>query len=399
MIVELHMLQNFAPSCLNRDDTNSPKDCEFGGYRRARISSQCQKRAIRQFFKRVLFLPKHDLADRSKRFIEESLKPRLEKLGRDSEAAVAVIESALGAVKLASDDRHRTQYLLFLGSRELDALARVIHEHWDDLVKVARSSDGSEAAGKSSQKNKSEKQQSVPDEVRKAIRLVFDGGKAVDVAMFGRMLADQASFNIDAACQVAHAISTNKVSMEMDYFTAVDDLQPKESEEGAGAGMIGTVEFNSSCFYRYTNIDLCELRKNLQGDEELTTKTVTAFLRATVEAIPTGKQNTFAAHNPPDFVMAVVRKSGQWNLANAFIQPIRSTDKTDLISASAGAFSGYWGRLSRMYGDDTIMATPYVWRDNSDLPSLDGSRVESVSALIAAVETNLSFADCAEAKA
>lgn len=394
MILELHMLQNFAPSCLNRDDTNSPKDCEFGGYRRARISSQCQKRAIRLHFRNNGLLKPDDLADRSKRLILEAIAPRLEKRGRDREQAISIIEAAMGAVKLASDGDHYTQYLLYLGRREFDALADVIHEHWDALAKIELS-DEDDSDKKTAKQKKSAKKQAVPAEVAKAIEAVFDGGKAADLALFGRMLADQSSFNIDAACQVAHAISTNRVAMEMDYFTAVDDLQPKESEEGAGAGMIGTVEFNSSCFYRYANIDLCQLRKNLQGDEDLATKTVTAFIHASIEAIPTGKQNTFAAHNPPDFIMAVARKSGQWNLANAFVQPTRSDDSTDLVAASAGKLAEYWNKLSKMFGEDNI-GTSYLWRDDMDLPGFNGSRVGSVGDLIKAIEGKLSFDDCRE---
>ncbi len=118
MIVEIHILQNFAPSCLNRDDTNSPKDCEFGGFRRARISSQCIKRTIRRHFAAANLLPLENLADRSKRLITE-VAQQLEKKGRDLEKAAAHVKAALGAVKLQSDDANETQYLLFLGHREI----------------------------------------------------------------------------------------------------------------------------------------------------------------------------------------------------------------------------------------------------------------------------------------
>src|SRR5712671_533258 len=128
------------------------------------------------------------------------------------------------------------------------------------------------------------------------------------------MLADLPENNVDAACQVAHAISTNKIhSMEMDYYTAVDDLKPDDT---AGADMIGTVEFNSACFYRYANLDLHQLKVNLQDDADLTKKTAEAFLKAFVNAIPTGKQNTFAAQQKPSLVFAVVRTGGPMSLAN-----------------------------------------------------------------------------------
>jgi CRISPR system Cascade subunit CasC len=157
----------------------------------------------------------------------------------------------------------------------------------------------------------------MPEEIKKELNRLLNGGMAVDLALFGRMLADLPNKNIDAACQVAHALSTNKVSMEFDFFTAVDDLSP---EEETGAGMMGTVEFNSACFYRYANIDLKQLTGNLAGDSELAQKAVEAFLRAAVATIPTGKQNSMAAQNPPSLVFAVVRDKGLWSLANAFVK-------------------------------------------------------------------------------
>src|SRR5690606_7995995 len=130
---------------------------------------------------------------------------------------------------------------------------------------------------------------------------LVETARVPEVAMFGRMLAIDVKkpfgrryLNINAACQVAHALSTNRVAMEMDFFTAVDDLKDREADDSdAGAGMLGTVEFNSACFYRYANVDLCQLKENLGGDEQLARKTVEAFLRAAYHAIPTGKQNTF----------------------------------------------------------------------------------------------------------
>jgi CRISPR system Cascade subunit CasC len=174
------------------------------------------------------------------------------------------------------------------------------------------------------------------------------GTKAVDVALFGRMVAEikDGSKNMDAACQVAHAISTNKAEMEFDFYTAVDDLQPQEK---AGAGMMGTIEFNSSCFYRYANIDFGQLVENLQGDVDLARKAVKAFLRAAVAAVPTGKQNSMAAQNPPSFVLAVVRPHGLWSLANAFVKPVWPGAQEDLIQASIERLDDYWGRLAKAY--------------------------------------------------
>src|SRR5262249_17743101 len=128
---------------------------------------------------------------------------------------------------------------------------------------------------KTAKEKKKEARQAVPPELTAAAQGLLDGGKAADLGLFGRMLADLPDPNIDAACQMAHALSTNKVNVEFDFYTAVDDLKP---EDTAGADMMGTVEFNSSCFYRYVNIDLEQLRINLQGDDDLARKTVGALL-------------------------------------------------------------------------------------------------------------------------
>ena len=188
-------------------------------------------------------------------------------------------------------------------------------------------------------------------ELAENIETALDGSRAADLALFGRMLADLPDKNRHAASQVAHALSTNKVSVEFDFYTAVDDLRPGDTQ---GSDMLGTVEFNSACFYRYANVDTAQLAENLKGDDELTHKTVEAFLRAAVTAIPTGKQNSMAAHNPPSFVLVVAREAGMWSLANAFVQPIRPTHEGDLIANSIKALDEYWGQLAGMYGSEQI---------------------------------------------
>ncbi len=145
-------------------------------------------------------------------------------------------------------------------------------------------------------------------------------------------------------------LSTNRIHrMEMDYYTAVDDLKPDDT---AGADMIGTVEFNSSCFYRYANLDVDQLVKNLDDDARTARNApLRAFLAAFVHAIPTGKQNTFAAHNSPSLVFAVVRDGQPVSLANAFVKPVTPRGEESLIEKSIAALDDYYGRLVKMYGD------------------------------------------------
>ena len=337
MFVELHILQNFAPSNLNRDDTGSPKDCTFGGQPRARISSQSLKRTAREYVKNFDLVGADNRAERSRRFASK-IAERLVERGHPRDRAEAVISAALSALKFGVKDDSTTQYLLFLGKAEEDRIVDVCDQHWDTLDRL---SPVGEQATKAAAKKAAAA--NVPEEVRKALLKALDGGKAADLAMYGRMLADLPERNIDAASQVAHAISTHRVSTEFDYYTAVDDLNP---EDTAGAGMIGTVEFNSACYYRYSNVDTDQLTKNLGGDAELARDALAAFLRAMILATPAAKQNSMAAQNPPEFVLTVVRERGQlWSLANAFENPVRpdSSGERSLVEQSIG-------RLAERYG-------------------------------------------------
>ncbi|MGD0826586.1 MAG: type I-E CRISPR-associated protein Cas7/Cse4/CasC [Desulfobaccales bacterium] len=382
MFVELHLLQNFAPSCLNRDDTNSPKDCEFGGTRRARISSQCIKRAIRTYFKNESSLPPENLARRTARLVD-LVAEGLTKAGKDPAKARQMAEAAARGWGLGFKE-DKTQYLILLGTKEVSALINSCEAHWEALSKMDFSKpdeDTEEEGGKGHKGRKKTDKAAMPPDFKKALEKVLDGGKAVDLALFGRMLADLPDKNIDAACQVAHALSTNQMNMEFDFFTAVDDLSPKEE---TGAGMMGTVEFNSACFYRYANIDFSLLNQNLGNDVVLARKAVEAFLRAAVAAIPTGKQNSMAAQNPPSLVFAVVRDQGLWSLANAFVDPIRSDAKGGLIQKSITALEDYWMKLAAAYGEAGIKAKRVLSLDGN-LSKLVECNVSTLEALIKAV--------------
>jgi CRISPR system Cascade subunit CasC len=318
-LIEIHALQNFAPSNLNRDDTGAPKDAWFGGTRRARISSQCVKRVVRRHFADLVgqsSLALDDVAVRTKRLLD-ALIECLSKNGRNKEEANEKVKLAMGAMGLPARADRKSKYLLFLGQQEITKVANIINEKWDTIKASSKEPDEKETPSRSKKKDV----QNADPELKDALVKVFDGGKAVDVALFGRMLADMPEKNQNAACQVAHAISTHVVEREFDFYTAVDDLKP---EDTAGADMMGTVEFNSACFYRYAVIDWEKLIGNLQGDNGLAEKGLRAFLEGFVVAEPTGKQNTFAAHNPPEFVAVSVRlNTFPRNLANAFENAIK----------------------------------------------------------------------------
>jgi CRISPR system Cascade subunit CasC len=392
MFVELHILQNFVPTNLNRDDTGAPKDCEFGGYRRARISSQALKRAARDLFSCNGLLPPDNLATRTRLLVTEAAK-RLGAQGRPKDQAELVVNKAITGLGLKVGDDQHTQYLLFLGESEINHLVQVCLEHWDALAAVEAPS---EAAGQARGRQARQAAKApIPPEVQKALGPILDGKRTADIALFGRMLADLPDKNRDAACQVAHALSTNKVSMEFDFYTAVDDLLPKDE---TGAGMMGTQEFTSACFYRYANVDCVQLLENLGNDEALARKTLDAFLRAFVQAIPTSKVHSNAHQNPPSLVFTVLRDAGLWSLANAFLKPVAPGEAGgDLMAASVARLDSYWGNLTRMYGEKGIRQRCLVPLDgNGSLTNLKNDCVASLEDLFQCTLAAVEFACLAE---
>jgi CRISPR system Cascade subunit CasC len=236
-----------------------------------------------------------------------------------------------------------------------------------DASKVQITDDSEEDEDKGKKKKKAKIPAALSEIVDGLVKRTSTQAGAPDIALFGRMLADRPATNVDAACQVAHAISTHRVNMEMDFFTAVDDLQ---KDDETGASMMGVIAFNSACFYRYARLDWDLLVNNLDGDKELARKTVEGFLRAAALAIPSGKQNSFAAQNPPDFMLGTVRKDGQsWSLANAFETPVKQGRDGGLMSASIEKLSAYWTKLNKVYGGDGI-TTATLSMDGDD--NMDG---------------------------
>lgn len=308
--IDIHAIQTVPPSNINRDDTGSPKTAIFGGVRRARVSSQAWKRAIRRDFSE--YLDEKDLGERTL-FVAERIAQKLQEIRPDladnavdlsmQALKIAGIDTKKSAVKIGGEDtveRAQTKYLLFLSRPQIQAVAELI----------ANSSEGKPT--------------------KKEMKKALSEGVSVDVALFGRMIADAADLNVDACCQVAHALSVHAVNTEFDYFTAVDDNAEKEN---SGAGMIGTVEYNSSTLYRYATLNARELIDVL-GSKDAAGKAIEAFLRSFITSMPTGKQNTFANRTLPDFVLVTVRKDQPINLVGAFADVITSTAERSRIAVS-----------------------------------------------------------------
>ncbi len=282
--IDVHVLQTVPPSCVNRDDTGSPKTAVYGGVTRARVSSQAWKRAIRIYFADI--------------FDAEMIGTRTKKLtGKVSEALLALDPSlkADAAEKKTADVLKKAGFslkgndnaaLFFMSDAQAKALAEIA------LAGGAEKAD---------------------------CKAVLKAHPAVDMALFGRMVADDPSLNYDAAAQVAHSISTHAVQNEFDYYTAVDDCAP---EDNAGAGHIGTTEFNSSTLYRYATINVDELTNNLIPHESV--EAVKGFLEAFCCSMPTGKQNSFANRTLPDLVYVTIRRDQPVNLVGAFEKPVQA---------------------------------------------------------------------------
>ena len=333
-IVDLHVIQTVPPSNINRDDTGSPKSAVYGGVRRARVSSQAWKRATRDAF--GSFLDDSDLGVRTKRVVElvgdEIAKQAPEFADQAAGLAAGVLAAA--GIKTAAprkgDGAAESGYLLFLSHNQVANLA-------DLAVQTAREAGDDKPAFD-----------------KKTAKARADRSHSIDVSLFGRMVADATDLNVDAAAQVAHALSVHKVANEYDYFTAVDDHKKADDEEDAGAGMIGTVEFNSSTMYRYATVNVDGLRENL-GDAEATRRAVEAFTRAFVSSMPSGKSNTFANRTLPDAVVIIVRDTQSVNLVGAFEDQVRDDEPGGRIAASLRRLSEYGKEVHEAY-DETPVA-------------------------------------------
>lgn len=305
MFIDLHLLQTVPPSNLNRDDSNSPKTAIYGGVRRSRVSSQAWKRAMRNEFHNIL--DTENLGVRSVR-LPELVAARIpeytEATPEESlEKAKEVLQAA--GIKVVSkkktkdaDESLATGYLVFLSQNQISNLAELAAQSLKDGSEI----DKTQAKKFAQQEN------------------------SVDIALFGRMVADVADLNVDASVQVAHAISVHAVDNEYDYYTATDDVKQASENEDAGAAMIGTIEFNSSTLYRYATINVDGLQANL-GDPEATARAVEAFVKSMIVSMPTGKQNTFANRTLPDAVVVQIRTDQPVNFAGAFEEPVRGENR------------------------------------------------------------------------
>ena len=285
LYVDFHVLQTVPPSCVNRDDTGSPKTAVYGGAVRARVSSQAWKHAMRVMFTGEMS-DAVETGYRTKKGTDLVAK-QIKALAPDADA-FKLTQEIFKVLKIKADE-DGTKALFFMSDAQAKALAKLAVEGCKD-------------------KNR----------YKEALK----EAPSADMALFGRMVADDPSLNYDAAAQVAHSISTHTVQNEFDYFTAVDDCAP---EDNAGAGHLGTVEYNSATLYRYATVNVLELVRTLGAEQAA--QTVRAFGEAFIRSMPTGKQNSFANRTLPDAVYVTLRQDQPVNLSRAFEKPVRKSEE------------------------------------------------------------------------
>lgn len=342
-LIELHIIQSFPVSCLNRDDVGAPKTAIFGGVTRARISSQCLKRAIREQAKEInsaafsgsrtrkaatdLACALTDLfkwdASKARRTADDVLhlflskelpKPKNDKKPEDSEEPDAKVQ---------------TSTLLYFSPDEIKKIAHGIHQA-KEKKPAAGAKDLKEAAVKALGKG-------VPKD-------------AADIAIFGRMVSNANDVTLEGAGMFSHALSTHKCENDIDFWTAVDD--EKRSDEDAGAGNMGIAEFTSATYYRYIalNLDLLadpDHLKALTADERKSI--VGAFIRATLMAVPGARKNSMNAATLPAYVLGIVKDKGQpIQLINAFESPIRA--QGGITAVSIKAMQGHHASMKTTWG-------------------------------------------------
>ncbi|PNL43986.1 type I-E CRISPR-associated protein Cas7/Cse4/CasC [Mobiluncus mulieris] len=345
LIIDIHALQTVPPSLINRDEVGAPKTAIFGGVPRQRVSSQAWKRAIRRYFEKESGAESVGLRSRNlpeviaKKAME--LSPELTE--EDAIAGLRNLFKATGSkdgISLEEPKKNSredaddsvsvyptTKALLFLSPYQIENAARAIINKGGEKFSKA------EASG------------------------ILDTKHSIDMAMFGRMLADAPAYNIDASVQVAHAIGVHESEPEFDYFTAVDDVV--EDREETGAGMIGTVQMMSSTLYRFASVNVEALAENLGDSEaanEAARKAASLFVKAFIESMPTGKQNTFANNTLPELVYIAVRDTRSVSLVNAFEEPVLADADHGRVQNAVAALAREENSVESTYGMKPLAA-------------------------------------------
>ena len=324
--VQLHVLTAYPPANLNRDDTGRPKTALLGDAQRLRISSQSLKRAWRTSDLFETTLGRDHLGQRTKRL-------GIELHGVLTQAGVA--------------DKQAREWARAIAGQFGKLKADKVTDANDDLQieQLAHVGPDERAAAEALAKACAARKSSPTDDELKLLRKPRE---AVDIAMFGRMLADTPAFNVEAAVQVAHAITVHKAAVEDDYFSAVDDLNA--GLEDKGAGHIGERGYGAGLFYLYLCIDRELLRDNLGGDADLTGRALQALLHAAAQVAPTGMQNSFGSRAYASWLLAEKGNQQPRSLVQAFLKPVRPWGEHDMLSLAVQALQQRLQNFDKVYG-------------------------------------------------
>ena len=316
-LIELHILQSFPVSCLNRDDVGSPKSAMFGGIKRARISSQCLKRASRELLQTLW--PEAKFSGIRTRNIQEKFEAALIRHGETEEDATKKATALAATYSTLDGDKARVKTPVFLSPREIEEVTKLVHEGIDPK-KAAKKTSPNDAA---------------------------------DICLFGRMVANDPSLNIDGASMHSHALSTHKADNEIDFFSAVGDSEEEQIID-AGADHIGTLEFNSATYYRYVAINLDQLAAPThlgELNEAERRAILRAFIRAVLTATPGARKNSMNAATLPHEVLGIHKSSGQpLQLVNAFEKPVRPNGN-GFSENSLEAMKSHLADVERVWGE------------------------------------------------
>lgn len=335
--LQLHMLTAYPPSNLNRDDLGRPKTAVMGGVTRLRISSQSLKRAWRtsDVFEAAL---KGNIGTRTKEMGIKIYKNLTEKGIAPKKAMewAGMIAAVFGKRKtLSKADKDKL--------KNLSGEERLKKEQLELEIEQLAHFGPEEEKAISSLVEKLAEQGEGPD--ASDLQLLRTKMGAADIALFGRMLASSPAYNMEAAAQVAHAVTVHKVAVEDDFFTAVDDLNA--GEEDMGAAHMGETEFGSGIFYLYTCIDRQLLLDNLDGDKTLADKTIAALIEAAATVSPTGKQNSFASRARASYILCETGDQQPRSLSVAFLEPVAGKQ---MLSSSITALQQTREKMNNVYG-------------------------------------------------
>jgi len=422
MFVQIHMLQSMPPGNLNRDETGHPKKCIFGGVTRGRISSQCLKRNIRHSpeFKeafgddratRTLYLPRmiadaltagnlgvpDDELDELMAAIaakfKKDKKERLEGDAEDAEEDSEEKESSEGSPSTGSD-AEKTGQLVFFPQPYARSIAELVVSLRKRSPRAYNQFIGRKLNPKITDEEK--KKKLLDGEIKQFVKQAFDASKSltVDIGLFGRMTTSDLVVNVEAACQVAHAIGTHETVIESDYFTAMDDLKgtyASTQTERAGAAFLGSGEtetfFNSAVYYKYLNLDIDAMRKHLPSlSDEQAARAAGVLVSAAALANPTGKQNSFASHGVPELILVEMSEVKRpISYANAFLQPVEGGTGRNLMTESAKALCGYIDSIAAAFAPADVRRVLLAVSHASVELKSKHRRVDTLDALVESV--------------